>query len=138
MKKVFLLLAGFVLMATVMVSCGGGATATPSAAAENCVELMKAGDYQGLVDQMAFDEGMSEEEIEQSKAMLVAMGKEKSEKELEKKQGITSYKVVSEEIAEDGNTAVVKVEITYGDGSTDTQKYDLKNVDGKWKPYMKK
>ena len=137
MKKTFLLLTAIVLFATTLFSCGGGA-ATPSDAATKCVELMKAGDYEGLVNELAFDEGLSDEEIEQSKAMLIGMGKEKSEKKLAEKQGIVSYQVVSEEIAEDGNTAVVKVEITYGDGSTDTEKYDLKLVDGTWKPFIKK
>lgn len=64
--------------------------------------------------------------------------KPEKEKQVKKKQGIASYKTVSEEIAEDGKTAVVKVEFTYGNGSTDTEKYDLKLVDGAWKPYIKK
>lgn len=137
MKKNLMLFAAFILMVTMFVACGGGAS-TPSAAAEKCAELMKAGDYEGLIDQMAFDEKTSEEEVEALKANLVAMGKDKFQKQVEEKQGISSYKVVSEEVAEDGNTAVVKVEFTYGDGSTDIEKYDLKLVDGAWKPYIKK
>lgn len=138
MKKNLLLLVAFILTATVFIACGGGDGSTPTAAAEKCAELLKAGDYEGITNQLAFDENASKEDIDATKAMLVAMGKEKSEKQIAEKQGITSYKVVSEEIAEDGNTAIVKVEFTYGDGSTDIQKYDLKLVDGQWKPYLKK
>lgn len=137
MKKNLLLFAAFILSIITFASCGSDG-ATPSAAAEKCAELLKAGDYNGLIDQIAFDENASQEDIDATKAMLVAAGKDKNEKKFAEKQGIASYKVISEEIAEDGNTAIVKIEFTYGDGSTETEKYDLKLVDGQWKPYLKK
>ena len=110
MKKNLLLLVAFILTATVFIACGGDGS-TPTAAAEKCAELLKAGDYEGITNQLAFDENASKEDIDATKAMLVAMGKEKSEKQIAEKQGITSYKVVREEIAEDGNTAIVKAMI---------------------------
>lgn len=49
-------------------------------------------------------------------------------------EDIASCEILSEEIAEDGNTAVVKAKITYGDGTTDDQKFKLvKNADGDWR-----
>ena len=59
-------------------------------------------------------------------------------KKIEKKEGITSYEVVEETIAEDGQTAKVKIKINYGNGSDEIDKYDLQLVDGEWKPVLKK
>ena len=81
MKKNLLLLVAFILTATVFIACGGDGS-TPTAAAEKCAELLKAGDYEGITNQLAFDENASKEDIDATKAMLVAMGKEKSEKQL--------------------------------------------------------
>ena len=78
------------------------------------------------------------EEIEQAKQMYVSLFKDKGEKQMEKKGGIESYTLVSEELAEDGKTAKVKYDVTYGDGSVDTQKFNMVLVDGEWKQEMKK
>ncbi len=135
MKKVFLaLVCVFALMAT---SCGGD-SATPAGAAAECIELIKAKDYEGFVETIKMSENATPEEVEQVKQMYVSMFKEKGEKQMEKKGGIESYTLVSEEIAEDGQTAKVKYDVTYGDGSTDTQKFDMVLVDGKWMQEVKK
>ena len=63
---------------------------------------------------------------------------ERGGKQMEQKGGITSYTLASEEIAEDGKTAKVAYETTYGDGSTDKMKLDLILVDGEWKPTINK
>ncbi len=130
MKKVLLFSVCLFAMAF-MSSCGGGST--PSDEALKCVELLQKGDYEALVDELKMDEDATPEEIEQGKQMFVALGKEKGGKQIEAKGGISSYKVVEETIAEDGKTAVVKVDITYGNGETETEKYDMELVDGKWK-----
>ena len=71
---------------------------------------------------------------ESDKEQLVAMLREKGTKTMEKKQGIKSYKVESEEISEDGKSATVKMKVVYGDGSEDTNKMKLvKNDNGEWK-----
>lgn len=74
------------------------------------------------------------EDIENAKTMLVALMKEKGGKSMKEKEGIKSYEILSEEIAEDGNSAVVKVKIVYGNGTEDEQKIKLvKDKDGEWK-----
>ena len=52
--------------------------------------------------------------------------------------GIQSYTLVKEEIAEDGNSAKVEFEVTYGDGSKKTEKMNFVLVDGEWKQEIKK
>ena len=56
--------------------------------------------------------------VEEQKEQLLALLHGKLGPTLDKKQGIASCEILSEEIAEDGNTAVVKAKITYGDGQT--------------------
>ena len=64
--------------------------------------------------------------------------KKEREKQIKKHEGIASYEIVSEEISEDGQTAKVKAEITYGDGKKDDSKFDFKLVDGEWKQEISK
>lgn len=135
MKKLFFaLVCMFAVMA--VTSCGGS-SATPAGAAADCIELIKAQDYEGFVETIHFGDA-TPEEIEQAKAMYVSLFKDKGSKQIEKKGGIASYTLISEEIAEDGQTAKVKYELTYGDGSTETQKFDMTFVDGEWKQVIKK
>ena len=135
MKKI-LLFAVAVLAVGLLMACG--IESTPADGAKKCVELMKAGDYKALVETMHFDEGMSAEQQQGMKDMIVSMGEGKISKEIEKKGGIKYYEVIEETIADDGKTAVVKMKITYGDGSTEDEKYDMCLVDGTWKPIVKK
>lgn len=137
MKKSILFLTCAIVVA-LLSACGGGGASTPADEALKCAEFVKNGDYESLVKEIQFPEGTTEEEAEQTRAMILSMGKDKAEKEAEKRQGIASYELASEEIAEDGKTAVVKVKFIYGDGSDKTEKYDLAFVDGAWKPVMKK
>jgi hypothetical protein len=135
MKKLFVavMCMGAMLATT---SCGGGAS-TPAEAAADCIELMKDKDYEGFVETIKV-EADTPEEAKQGKEMLVAMLKEKGDAMMEQKQGIASYTLVSEEVAEDGQTAKVVYDVTYGDGSTDKQKFDMVLVDGEWKQDLKK
>jgi len=58
--------------------------------------------------------------------------KEKAGKELEKKGGLKSFEVLSEEIAEDGNSAVVKFKQVFGNGEESEDEQKMVKVDGKW------
>ncbi|MBE6304816.1 MAG: DUF4878 domain-containing protein [Bacteroidales bacterium] len=130
MKKLFFSLACVIaLFATT--ACGGGAS-TPADAAAECIELLKDKDYEGFVETIKMGENVTPEEAKQAKEMYVSMLKEKGDAQFNEKQGIASYTLVSEEIAEDGTTAKVVYEVTYGDGSTDKQSFNMVNADGKW------
>ena len=97
---------------------------------------MQNEDYEGYVDLMDLKKSDGKD-VE--KEQLAALLREKGTKTMEKKQGIKSYEVLSEEISEDGKSANVKMKIVYGNGDEDTQKMKLvKNDDGDWKLTMGK
>lgn len=130
MKKMFI---SFMAMVALLVtwSCGG-ANDTPTAVVEKAVQCMQDKDYEGYVNLIAIEEKEGES-IEDQKKALASMIEGKAISTIEKQGGIASYEVLEETVAEDGNTAKVKVNITYGDG---TKKEDtikaLKDKDGKW------
>lgn len=126
MKK-FLSMAAMLLFVGFMVSCG---PATPSDIAADSIEYIKAGDYESYVN--TFD--MSVEEKQQYREMC----EKKVSKGLEQKGGITSYKVVSETISEDGTQATVEVLITYGDAESEISKFKFVKDGEVWKQVMAK
>ena len=110
-------------------SCGPANT--PSAVAEKACKCVQNEDYEGYVELMDLKETKNQES---EKEQFVAMLREKGTKTMEKKQGIKSYNVESEEISEDGKSATVNMKVVYGDGSEDTNKIKLvKNDKGEWK-----
>ena len=90
------------------------------------------GDYEKFVDGLAFDESVGAEKMKEQKDGLVSMLKEKVSKEYEKKDGLKSIEIISEEISEDGNTATVKIKQTYGNGETQDGTQSMVKRDGKW------
>ena len=128
MKKLFISMFVAVVAFTLW-SCGPANT--PSAVAEEACKCVQNEDYEGYVELMDLKETKNQES---EKEQFVAMLREKGTKTMEKKQGIKSYKVESEEISEDGKSAIVKMKVVYGDGSEDTSKIKLvKNDKGEWK-----
>ena len=128
MKKLFISMFVAVVAFTLW-SCGPANT--PSAVAEKACKCVQNEDYEGYVELMDLKETKNQES---EKEQFVAMLREKGTKTMEKKQGIKSYKVESEEISEDGKSAIVKMKVVYGDGSEDTSKIKLvKNDKGEWK-----
>ena len=115
-------------------SCGGS---TPADEAANCIELLKNKDYDGFVETINF-KGENAEEIDQQKAFFKELLTKKVDEMYEQMGGIESYTLVSEEVAEDGNTAKVVYEITYGDGTKKNETINLINVDGEWKQEINK
>lgn len=128
MKKLFISMFVAVVAFTLW-SCGPANT--PSAVAEEACKCVQNADYEGYVELMDLKETKKQES---EKEQFVAMLREKGTKTMEKKQGIKSYNVESEEISEDGKSAIVKMKVVYGDGSEDTNKIKLvKNDKGEWK-----
>lgn len=129
MKK--LLSISIVMFAFIaLVSCKGN---SPSAVVEESIQCLIDKDYEGYVDYIAFNEDATTEEIGKHKAELQALLEHKLVIEMEKKGGVKGCKILSEEIDEELKTAVVKFELTYGDGSTEQQEQKMEqNKDGKW------
>ena len=128
MKKLFISMFVAVVAFTLW-SCGPANT--PSAVAEEACKCVQNEDYEGYVELMDLKETKNQES---EKQQFVAMLREKGTKTMEKKQGIKSYKVESEEISEEGKSATVNMKVVYGDGSEDTNKIKLvKNDKGEWK-----
>lgn len=127
MKK---LLAGLFACVCVflMAACGSTGGNTPTAVAENYLSELKAGNYENLVDQLYFKQELTDTDKEQ----LVAMCKGKVEKTIEKNGEIKGWTINSEEIAEDGQTAVVKYTLHHENKDVE-DKVKLINVDGEWK-----
>ena len=124
---------GVLILTLVMTSCNRN---TPTKVAEKSIACIQKGDYEGYVDLIyqKKEEGKDKKEIEDEKQMLVAMMKDKATKKFEKQDGIKSYEALSEEISEDGKTAIVKMKIVMGDGSETTDDIKLrKDEDGNWK-----
>ena len=133
MKKLFISMFVAVVALTLW-SCGSANT--PSAVAEEACKCVQNEDYEGYVDLLLLKETKNQES---EKQQFVAMLREKGTKTMEKKQGLKSYEVLSEEISEDGKSATVKMKMVYGDGSEDTQDLKLvKNDDGDWRLTMGK
>ena len=124
---------GVLILTLVMTSCNSN---TPTKVAEKSIDCIQKGDYEGYVDLIyqKKEEGRDKKEIEDEKQMLVAMMKDKATKKFEKQDGIKSYEALSEEISEDGKTAIVKMKMVMGDGSETTDDIKLrKDEDGNWK-----
>ncbi|MBR2863458.1 MAG: DUF4878 domain-containing protein [Bacteroidaceae bacterium] len=127
MKK---LLAGLFACVCVflLAACGGAGANTPTAVAENYLSELKAGNYEAMLDQLYFKQEMSDTDKEQ----LVVMCKGKMEDTIEKNGEIKGWEITSEEIAEDGQKAVVKYTLKHENKDVE-DKLKLINVDGEWK-----
>lgn len=126
MKKVIL---GFVviMLAVVSVSCSKK-SASPKDVVTSYLQAMKSKDYEKAANCFYY-EG-SKDEIKTHKAQMVDLI-EKGGKAIEGKGGIKSFKIDS--VEEDGDTAVVKGEITYGNGDVDDDEViKTKKIDGNW------
>lgn len=119
-----------VFMMFLMVSCGGGAK-SPSSVATNAVECLADADVDGLLDLMASTPGM--EINDETKDQLKELLKQSVKAELDEKGGLKSVKAIEETIAEDGQTAHVKVKMVYGNGEEEIETIDLVKEDDEWK-----
>ncbi len=124
MKKILVAFSLCLMMMAVMTSCGETSTTTPSEVAKAATQCMKEKNFSAYMDLTDCDPD--------TKSMMTSMISEKASQQLDQKQGITSFDVASEEIAADGKTAVVKMNITYGNGDTEVKDIKCVNKDGKW------
>ena len=125
MKKVIL---GFavIMLAVVSVSCSK--SNSPKDVVTSYLQAMKSKNYEKAASYFYY-EG-TKDEIKADKAQMVAL-LEKGGKSIEEKGGMKSFKINS--VEEDGDTAIVKGEVTYGNGEVDDDEViKTKKVDGKW------
>ena len=114
-----------------LVSCGGGG-AEPSDTVKSFVEKVEKADYEAAFDYLYLGGQEMDEDSKTKLSGLLAMGKA----EMDKKEGIKSMEVISEEIAEDGETAKVEMKFIYGNGDENTEKYRLQKDGDDWKLKM--
>lgn len=135
MKKIVML---FVTVTTLFMVACSSAPATPSDVAAQIYEQLMAGDYEAVAESFYFgNEDPAKEE--QARAMILSMLNDKVGKTAESKGGMTGYEILSETIAEDGQSAKVELMTTFGNGTTDKTYVDLVlDKEGNWRPSMKK
>lgn len=111
----------------VLALCSCGSSNTPEAVATKAIKCIIDKNYDGYVDLMYFKKEKSNDDMKQ----IVALVKDKMDKEMEKKQGIKDFKVETATI--DGDKATVPYSLTYGNGETkdDTMKL-IKTEKGEW------
>lgn len=130
MKK----LTGFIILLIVAFTMSGCSDNSPRAVAEKALSYMQKENWEGYVDLMYITDKENKNN-DKNKKEFVELLKDKGGKVIEKKGGIKSYEILSEEISEDGNTAIVKTKIVYGkDGLEENENIKLKKDDnGNWK-----
>ena len=125
MKKV-LSLAAVCLFVLALCSCGSTSN-TPEGVTTKAIKCIVDKDYDGYVDLMYFNKEKSNEDMKQ----IVALVKDKMDKEMDQKKGVKDYKVGKPSIED--NKAVVPYTLTYGNGETKEDNMKLiKTEDGKW------
>ncbi len=138
MKKI-VLLSVFVMGIIGLTSCGGGSS-TPGDALKSYMECMQSQDFDGVVEGIYFGEKTEADaaKLEQARTQFAALLKEKGAKQFEKNGGLKDVVIVSETIAEDGNSATVEYKQIWGNGKEETSKQQMVKKDGKWMMEMKK
>ena len=129
MKK----LMSFVLAVFAIIALAACSSNSPKSVAEKAMKSIVDKDYKTYVDLIYFDKAKeSPEKVEKAKEQLREMLQGKLEKSIKEKGASKSYKVVNEEISEEGDKAVVTFEVRYEDGTTDSTAVPLvKDTDGK-------
>ena len=126
------------IIAIVALNCGGSgkkASTTPADIEKAIFEEFKKGNVEkGL---KIFFENCDDADMTAGNSDDFKIFADKAKRSLEGKGGIKSF-VINETISEDGETATVFTEITYGNGEVETQESDYLKVDGKWKTTMGK
>ena len=131
MKKLFVLAAFCLMMAGVLTSCSSN---SPKGVTSEYMDCLKSKDTKGLVELLDIEDMLKGEDPVKAKAELTSLIDEKILPELDKKGGIKSYKITSEQIDEEKGTATVGMKITYGNGEESENDAKLvKDKNGNWR-----
>lgn len=135
MKKLLGLVAIVAAMFAIT-SCGGGGN-TPKGVTEQFIKAIQEQDGEKMAELVYYKEGKapsSDAEKQQAAAMMTS----KASMTYQDNGALKSYEILSEEISEDGNEAVVKTKIEF-EKKTDEDDVKLKkDADGNWKIDMSK
>jgi ABC-type glycerol-3-phosphate transport system substrate-binding protein len=126
MKQIKILLLA-VVASLVFAGCGNNSK-TPSDIALKVMDAAKDLDFKTIKQYLTNNPVESLEEFEKS----IKENTEETNDIKERMKG-AKWKIVSENIAEDGNSATVKMEIIFVNGETKSHEVDLVKVDGEWK-----
>ncbi len=130
MKKNLILWSA--IIAFIFAACGGSSN-TPSSTVEAYFNAVKAGKYEKSLKYLAVESESEDGKLtEKEEAQMLALAG-KMEESMKEVGGIESFEVLSETIAEDGNTATVEVKLTNGNGDSDDSSMKLKKVNDEWK-----
>lgn len=137
MKKFFITMALACLVCFVT-SCSSN---TPADVAQTSIDYLKEQKFDKYVDLIYVKPNAqdSPDELKKEKEQFADMLREKYKQALKAKGGIKDSEVLSEEVADDGETATVVLKVTYGDGSEEENTLKLrKDEEDNWKLDMGK
>lgn len=135
MKK----LVGFITLLFGALFLAACSSSTPSDVAKKAYGYIQDENYESFVDLLYVAPGEDAEKAKKEKESLVYLMKGLSGQNAEDKDKIKSYEVISEEIDESGEKAVVKMKVVYKDGKEKEETTKLKkDEDGNWKVQLSK
>lgn len=135
MKKLFGFMVAVVAMLA-MASCGGGGN-SPKGVAEQFIKAVQQQDGKKMAELVYYEEG-KEPKTDAEKDQLAAMMQSKASTTYANNGELKSYEILSEEISEDGNEAVVEAKMEFEKKTSEDKIKLKKDADGNWKIDMSK
>ena len=130
MRKLFSIMT-FVAIVAALTACTSGNT--PTAVFKKAQAAAAAKDYKTLAECIYVGDGSAEEQ-QANREQLVGMFEEKVKQADKDEVAVNPTKVISEEIADDGQTAKIEFEETKPDGTVQAGTQKLrKDAEGNWK-----
>ena len=119
-----------------MASCGGGGN-SPKGVAEQFIKAVQQQDGKKMAELVYYEEG-KEPKTDAEKDQLAAMMQSKASTTYANNGELKSYEILSEEISEDGNEAVVEAKMEFEKKTSEDKIKLKKDADGDWKIDMGK
>lgn len=135
MKKLFIP-AILALAVVAFTNCDRNNNNSAGVAAREYSEHIRDGRYDRLVDRMVADNDFDAQEMRRDSRRYSDMLRNNVDEHVRRHGGIKNVKVVSQNVAKDGNTANVVVRHDYNDGVAEDINYDLRKIDNEWKVKM--
>ena len=131
MRKALFALICFAV-AVFLQSCGGGNT--PRDVAEKSLQCLKDKKFDKYVDLLYFEEEINGDKdlLKEKKESMQELMQNKYNMSVQQNGTIKDFKFLNEEVQD--STAVVKMEVSFSSGKSDTQKVRLKKLpNGDWR-----